>query len=132
MQLCWCRRATRDMKATIETFLFLAREEETWSEHEPFLVKPLVQRALELQRELRNSKPIEVAIHEMASPRVQGHNEAFFIVVNNLIRNAFEHKLAGQEPISIHIKAHELVIINESKAASVAWKVAAKQTPQQA
>ena len=99
----------------------------------------------------------------------QGHNEAFFIVVNNLIRNAFEHKLAGQEPISIHIKAHELVIINESKAASasssrgyglglgivqrlcerndwsftlqvedncaaasVAWKVAAKQTPQQA
>ena len=40
-------------------------------------------------------------------------DEAFLIAVTNLVRNAFEHTLAGQGPITILIKEHELLVTNQ-------------------
>ena len=107
------RRATRDMKATIEMFLCLARETDGGLYDENFLVMPLVSQAIDQQRYLLNGKCVDIEFEDIASPRVCGHPQAFSIAVNNLVRNAFEHTLDGQGPITIRIKEHELFITNQ-------------------
>lgn len=107
------RRATRDMKTTIEMFLCLARETDDGLYEEQFLVEPLVSQAIEQHRHLLNGKSVDVEIDHLASPKVCGHPQAFSIAVNNLVRNAFEHTLAGQGPITILIKEQELLITNQ-------------------
>ena len=107
------RRATLDMKTTIEMFLCLARETDNGLYDEQFFVMPLVSNAVELQRHLLSDKLVEVVIDHLANPSVCGHPQAFAIAVNNLVRNAFEHTLAGQGPISIQIKPHQLLITNQ-------------------
>ncbi|QIB65139.1 sensor histidine kinase [Kineobactrum salinum] len=117
------RRATLDMKTTIEMFLCLARETDDGLYDEKFLVMPLVSRAIDQQRYLLNGKCVDVEIdftdveiNDLAKPRVYGHPQAFSIAVNNLVQNAFEHTLDGQGPITIHIKEHELLITNQTSS----------------
>ena len=107
------RRATLDMKTTIEMFLCLARETDDGLYDEQFLVMPLVSNAIELQRHLLSRKLVEVEIAQLANPSVCGHPQAFAIAVNNLVRNAFEHTLAGQGPVKIRIEEHELLVTNQ-------------------
>ena len=107
------RRATLDMTTTIEMFLCLARETDDGLYAEQFLVTPLVRRAIDLQRHLLSRKSVDVEIEHLDNPCICGHQQAFFIAVNNLVRNAFEHTYAGQGPISILIKAEELLITNQ-------------------
>jgi signal transduction histidine kinase len=106
------RLATLDMKTTIEMFLWLARETDDGLYDEQFFVMPLVRQAIDQQRYLLNGKSIDVEIDALAKPSVCGHPQAFLIAVNNLVRNAFEHTLAGQGPITILIKEHELLVTN--------------------
>lgn len=107
------RRATLDMKTTIEMFLCLARETDDGLYQEQFFVMPLVRQAIDLQRHLLNRKLVDVEIESLENPSVCGHQQAFAIAVNNLVRNAFEHTHTGQGPISILIKEHELLITNQ-------------------
>lgn len=107
------RRATLDMKTTIEMFLCLARETDDGLYDEQFLVEPLVSQAVDQQRHLLNGKSVDVEINHLADPEVCGHPQAFSIAVNNLVRNAFEHTLTGQGPITILIKEHELLVTNQ-------------------
>lgn len=107
------RRATLDMKTTIEMFLCLARETDDGLYEEKFFVTPLVRQAVDLQRHLLNRKFVDVEIDHVENPCVSGHQQAFSIAVNNLVRNAFEHTHTGQGPISIFIKEHELLITNQ-------------------
>lgn len=107
------RRATLDMKTTIEMFLCLARETDDGLYHEQFLVTPLVTNAVELQRHLLSRKLVEVEIDYLANPGVNGHPQAFAIAVNNLVRNAFEHTLTGQGPVTIRIDERELLVTNQ-------------------
>ncbi len=107
------RRATLDMKTTIEMFLCLARETDDGLYDEQFLVMPIVSQAIDQQRYLLSGKCVDVDIDELALPRVQGHPQAFSIAVNNLVRNAFEHTLDGQSPITILIKEHEMLVTNQ-------------------
>lgn len=110
------RRATHDMKTTIEMFLCLARETDDGLYEEQFSVMPLVSKAVDQQRYLLNGKLVDVHIDELANPIVVGHPQAFSIAVNNLVRNAFEHTLDGQGPITIHIKEHELFVTNHVRS----------------
>jgi signal transduction histidine kinase len=107
------RRATLDMKTTIEMFLCLARETDDGLYDKQFLVTPLVSQAIDQQRHLLRGKFVYVEIEHLAKPRVWGHPQAFAIAVSNLVRNAFEHTLAGQGLITILIKEHELLITNQ-------------------
>ncbi len=107
------RRATLDMKTTIEMFLCLARETDDGLYDEQFLVMPLVSKAIDQQRYLLTRKLIDVDIDELAKPRVNGHPQAFSIAVNNLVRNAFEHTLHAHGPITIRVKEHELLVTNQ-------------------
>lgn len=107
------RRATLDMKTTIEMFLCLARETDDGLYDEQFSVMPLVSRAIDQQRHLLSGKFVAVDIDELAEPVVRGHPQAFAIAVNNLVRNAFEHTLDGRGTITILIKEHELLVTNQ-------------------
>ncbi|WP_219339771.1 sensor histidine kinase [Luteimonas salinisoli] len=106
------RRATLEMKSTIEMFLCIAREADDGSYGEHFLVAPLVARAIEQQRYLLNGKCVEVDVESVAAPVVHGHPQAFLIAVSNLVRNAFEQTPGGQGPITVLIKEHELRVTN--------------------
>ncbi|TXS91844.1 HAMP domain-containing histidine kinase [Parahaliea aestuarii] len=115
------RRATLDMKTTIEMFLCLARETDDGLYDEQFLVMPLVSRAIDQQRYLLNGKCVDVVIDlidveidDLPNPKVCGHPQAFSIAVNNLVRNAFEHTLDGQGPITIRINERELFVTNQA------------------
>ena len=110
------RRATLDMKTMIEMFLCLARETDDGLYDEQFLVLPLVHKAISQQQYLLSGKSISVAIDDMANPTVCGHPQAFSIAMNNLVRNAFEHTLDGQGPITILIKQHELLVSNQTSS----------------
>lgn len=121
------RRATVDMKATVEMFLCLAREIDDGLYDAHFFVKPLVSQAVEQQRYLLRGKSVDLQIDDLATPRVCGHPQAFFIAVNNLVRNAFEHTLDGQGPIRILINAHELLVTNQ-----VGGDADARRTPSEA
>lgn len=101
------------MKTTIEMFLCLARETDDGLYHEQFLVTPLVSNAIELQRHLLSRKLVDVDIDQRGNPSVCGHPQAFAIAVNNLVRNAFEHTLTGQGPITIRIAERELLVSNQ-------------------
>ena len=107
------RRATLEMKTTIEMFLCLARETDDGLYHEQFYVMPLVTNAIELQRHLLSRKSVAVDIDQHANPVISGHPQAFAIAVNNLVRNAFEHTLTGQGPITIRIAERELLVSNQ-------------------
>ncbi|WP_421921507.1 sensor histidine kinase [Marinobacter salarius] len=107
------KRATLDMKTTIEMFLCLARETDDGLYDEEFSVKPLVNKAIDQQRYLLSRKSLDVDIDELANPKVKGHPQAFFIAVNNLVRNAFEHTLNAQGSITIRITEHELLVTNQ-------------------
>ncbi|MDZ7922891.1 MAG: HAMP domain-containing sensor histidine kinase [Marinagarivorans sp.] len=110
------RRATLDMKTTIEMFLCLARETDDGLYDEQFLVMPLVRKAIDQQSNLLSGKCLDVDVDELAKPSVHGHPQAFSIAVNNLVRNAFEHTLDGQGPVTICIKEHELLVTNHVSA----------------
>ncbi|MBB5210515.1 sensor histidine kinase [Microbulbifer hydrolyticus] len=107
------RCATFEMKATIEMFLCLARETDDGLYDEQFFVMPLVSQAIDQQRHLLNGKCVDVEIDDLSKPVACGHSQAFSIAVNNLVRNAFEHTLEGQGPITIHVKEHELFVTNQ-------------------
>ncbi|WGL17222.1 HAMP domain-containing sensor histidine kinase [Microbulbifer bruguierae] len=107
------RCATLEMKATIEMFLCLARETDAGQYDEQFLVMPLVSQAIDQQRHLLNGKFVDVEIDDLVKPRVCGHPQAFSIAVNNLVRNAFEHTLDGQVPITIRVSERELFVTNQ-------------------
>ena len=106
------RRATLEMKSTIEMFLCIAREADDGLYGEEFLVTPLVSRAVDQQRYLLNGKCVDVAVQSLAAPVVRGHPQAFLIAVTNLVRNAFEQTPGGQGPITVLIKEHELLVTN--------------------
>ena len=117
------RRATLDMKTTIEMFLCLAREIDDGLYDEQFSVMPLVSQAIEQQRYLLSGKfidveidLIDVEIKDLSNPIASGHPQAFSIAVNNLVRNAFEHTLSGQGPITIHIKERVLFVTNQVRS----------------
>ncbi len=106
------RRATREMKSTIEMFLCIAREADDGLYGEQFLVAPLVSRAIDQQRYLLNGKRVDVEVESLAAPVVLGHPQAFLIAVTNLVRNAFEQTPGGQGPITVLLKEHELLVTN--------------------
>ncbi|WP_201276938.1 HAMP domain-containing sensor histidine kinase [Microbulbifer sp. ALW1] len=107
------RCAALEMKATIEMFLCLARETDNGLYDEQFLVMPLVSQAIDQQRHLLNGKFVDVEIDDLSKPIACGHSQAFSIAVNNLVRNAFQHTLDGQGPITIHIRERALFVTNQ-------------------
>lgn len=101
-------RATRRMESTIETFLWLAREDVD-TPTVPLEVEPLVEDCLEtLPRRLDRHHDIEIDV----SPGLRLHlsSEALRIVLGNLLGNALRHGASGT--VRLEIRGTRLAVTN--------------------
>lgn len=108
------KRATNDMRTTIEMFLCLSREADDAHQCEHFSVAPVVEQAIDQHRHLLVNKNIRVVLELWTSPELFGHPQAFAIAVNNLVRNAFEHTPRNQGPITVRVEQYTVSVENRS------------------
>ena len=92
-------RSVRDMETTIETFLWLAREES--GTNEPCRVEPVVKKAIDDNRYLIENKDIELHVDVLHNKEVRVKEEILYIAVTNLICNAFHFTSRGSVTITI-------------------------------
>lgn len=92
-------QAVRNMETTIETFLWLAREESGSDGNAQ--VEPVVQKAIEDNRYLIENKAIELRVKAIHDKDVKVKEEILYIAVANLIRNAFQFTSRGTITITI-------------------------------
>lgn len=108
------KRATNDMRTTIEMFLCLSRETDDAHHYEHFSVAPVVEQAIDQHRHLLVNKNIRVELELSTSPELFGYPQAFAIAVNNLVRNAFEYTPRNQGPITVRVEQYTVSVENRS------------------
>jgi signal transduction histidine kinase len=96
------QRAAQDMAEITTALLVLAREQRvgTTSRCE---VAEVVQDALDKHRHLLDGKSTQVILEEEARPSVTADRALLFIVVANIIRNAFQHTEKGEVRIRLDV-----------------------------
>lgn len=99
-------KSVRDMEITIETFLWLAREENDAGE--TCQVDKAVNKAVDNTRHLIENKEVEVNIEIRDNPTLGVKEEILYIAVANLVRNAFQFTTRGS--ITIVSESHGLSI----------------------
>ena len=92
-------RSVKDMETTIETFLWLAREE--GGAEEPCRVEPVVRKAIEDNQYLIENKDIQLQMDVFHDKTVRAREEVIYIAVTNLIRNAFHFTSRGSVTITL-------------------------------
>ncbi len=98
--------AVRQATELTAALLALAREENGATQEQRCAVAPVVQDALEKLRPLIRHKPVTVRWEVLANPVVAAHPMLLFIVVSNLIRNAFAFTELGE--VHIRVEAHRV------------------------
>jgi signal transduction histidine kinase len=101
-------RATADMEAIIETFLWLARERSGAEPSPPYALAPIVGRVVERYRYLLAGKPVEVRIERRAEPAMAAPPGVLEIVIGNLVANALHFTERGE--VSIVIEARAVIV----------------------
>ncbi len=91
-------RSVNDMETTVETFLWLAREENDLTE--TCEVEAAVRKAVENTRYLIENKEVELKLDLRHNPTLQVREEILYIAVTNLIRNAFQFTSQGSVTIT--------------------------------
>lgn len=89
-------RAAAGMALTIDTFLWLAREDGTSGEAPACDVSSMMAREALVEHEyVFRGKQIRTEFLEEGSPLIHAPEAVFRIVINNLVRNAFTHTQQG-------------------------------------
>ncbi|MFY9942946.1 MAG: HAMP domain-containing sensor histidine kinase [Desulfobacterales bacterium] len=94
-------RAAREMAVTIETFLWLAREEEANESTQPCALRPLVEKIVGGLQPLLTNKMVEIKIIADEDPIVAGPEAALRIAIANLIRNAALYTMRGEVRVTL-------------------------------
>jgi signal transduction histidine kinase len=92
-------RATADMEATVETFLWLAREESARPAGQECDAGAVIRRTVEAHRHRLAGKPIDVRLDLAWELTVRAPASILGSAVGNLVANAFEHVKQGQVTI---------------------------------
>ncbi|MEP6485051.1 MAG: HAMP domain-containing sensor histidine kinase [Rudaea sp.] len=95
------RRSVRDMEATIEAFLLLARESDTGLAEEDFLVNEAVREEIERAQPLIANKPVNLDLTEHATLLLHAPPKVVASMIGNLIRNACLYTEAGDVKVDI-------------------------------
>lgn len=101
------QRAAQDMAEITTALLVLAREQRVGTTS-TCDVAEVVQDALDKHRHLLDGKSTEVVLEEKARPSVTADRALLFIVVANIVRNAFQHTEKGE--VRIRLDADRLRI----------------------
>jgi signal transduction histidine kinase len=86
-------QSVKDMQATIETFLWLAREEN--QSNDTCKVALAVQKAVDANRHLIADKDVVLQVDILTDKSLQVKEEILYITIINLIRNACQHTDTG-------------------------------------
>jgi signal transduction histidine kinase len=92
-------RATADMEATVETFLWLAREQSELPGGQECEVGGIVRRTVEAHRHRLAGKPVEVRLDLAWELTVRAPASVLGSALGNLVANAFEHVERGEVTI---------------------------------
>jgi signal transduction histidine kinase len=92
-------RSVKDMETTINTFLWLAREE--GGTEESCRLEPVVRKAIEDNQYLIEKKDIQLHMDVFHDKTVRAREEVLYIAVTNLIRNAFHFTSQGSVTVTI-------------------------------
>jgi signal transduction histidine kinase len=92
-------RSVQNMEATIETFLWLAREESDSEETCP--VAPVIQKVVNDYQYLIENKDIRLEINIRYNKSVKVREEVLYITVTNLVRNAIHFTTRGTITITL-------------------------------
>ncbi len=104
--------AISDMRYQMETLLWLSKENFEDLNLTDCNLKEIVEKSIEDNQFLIKNKNIKISIY--AEPEiVRNHYVALLIMINNLIRNAFQH--SQEADITITIQNHRLKIVNQDK-----------------
>lgn len=95
------KRAAREMEVLVEALLILARETDTATDHERFIVNDVLLQELESARELLTGRPIVLVLEESARFALEGSAQAFSVLCWQLIRNACQQTEQGSVVISV-------------------------------
>ena len=95
------RRSVRDMEATIEAFLILARESDMGLPEEDFVANEAVREEIERAQPLIEGKPVHLVLDEQATFQLHAPPKVFASMVGNLIRNACLYTEAGNVDVQI-------------------------------
>ena len=95
------RRSVRDMEATIEAFLILARESDMGLPEEDFVANEAVREEIERAQPLIEGKPVHLVLDEQATFQLHAPPKVFASMVGNLIRNACLYTEAGKVDVQI-------------------------------
>lgn len=101
-------RANRDMTHLIETFLLLGKEEKESMSHSKFNLFSLIDKAFDKHNYLKKSADVECINDVDIRVELKAPEQLLSIVINNLIRNAFQHTTQGA--ISVHYQEGKLVV----------------------
>lgn len=88
-------RSVEDMRLTIESLLWLAREEATTETYPPVDAFSIIHESLELNRLLFKDKLLETELIAEDRPILLIPQPVFQMIINNLLHNAFHFTLKG-------------------------------------
>ena len=92
-------RSVQNMEATIETFLWLAREENEPEKNCP--VEPVIQKVVSDYRYLIENKDVTLEINRCYNKSVTVRKEILYIAITNLVRNAIQFTTRGTITITL-------------------------------
>ena len=99
--------ASVQMEQIVKLLLSLAREAAPAAEESVALL-PLIETSVVQQAELLADKPVTVSVSVAATARVRGHATVLAIIIDNLIRNAFQYTAHGAITIDYHDNALQI------------------------
>ncbi|MBC8484485.1 MAG: HAMP domain-containing histidine kinase, partial [Bacteroidetes bacterium] len=94
-------RSVTNMENIIETFLWLAREEEKIDPSQTCIVIPAVKKAIEQHKHLFMEKPVEIKVIAKGNPVLNAPAAVFQLAITNLVQNAFHYTKEGE--INVYI-----------------------------
>jgi signal transduction histidine kinase len=103
-------RSVMDMENTIESLLWLAREESGGKTIQACYVLPVVENAIEQNRHLIAGKPVEMILKTEAEPVISLPSGVLAIAVSNLIRNACQFTYQGT--ITVIVKSDRIEVVD--------------------
>jgi signal transduction histidine kinase len=104
------KRAVYDMESLTEVFLMLAREDAGSMTQREVDVNQVVRDQIERSEFLKDSKDVEIKLHQKSQLRVHSSETVIAVLLGNLIRNAILYTEQGE--VRIDIEEDQLTIID--------------------
>ncbi len=112
-------KANNNIKITSSALLYLARESNKPIKKTLIKIEPFVQEIIEDHRYLLNDKKVQIEFTSLIE-EIKVEEEFFFIIISNLIKNAFTYTEEGM--VKVHFSEHLFSVENSISKQQVSSK----------